>query len=56
MGLIEANKLTRNVPVVMMSAARRSADVQGSCMADDFVAKPFDLNDFFNRVRAQILR
>ncbi|AZI26791.1 response regulator [Pedobacter sp. G11] len=54
--LLKTNKFTRHLPVVMMSAARSSADVQSACMADDFVAKPFDVNDLLIKVNAQILR
>jgi len=52
--LLKKNKLTRFVPVVMMSAATGSAEVEKSCNADDFVTKPFDINDLVKRVSAQI--
>lgn len=44
------DKLTRNIPVIMISA---SHDVRESAMiagANDFLAKPFDMNDLLKKV------
>lgn len=40
-----------HVPVLMMSANTGLADLNGYYRADDFIAKPFDIQDFVKRVR-----
>jgi DNA-binding response OmpR family regulator len=52
--LLKDNVFTRNTPVVMMSAAAGSAEVRASCSAQDFVTKPFDINDLVKRVDLQV--
>jgi DNA-binding response OmpR family regulator len=41
----------KNIPVIMVSASR---DIERSAMAagaDDFLAKPFEMNDLLNKIR-----
>lgn len=47
---IKENPSTRNIPVIMISASKdvkRSAKASG---ADEFVAKPFDMNELLGKV------
>lgn len=42
---------TRNIPVIMISASR---DIKSSAMAagaDDFVAKPFEINELLDKIK-----
>jgi DNA-binding response OmpR family regulator len=42
---------TKNIPVIMISASR---DIKQSAMdagADDFLAKPFEMNDLLNKIK-----
>lgn len=51
---IKANKDTANMPIVMMSANFSDADLRRSTCAEDYIHKPFDVNDFIKRLAAQI--
>lgn len=51
---IKNNLATCSIPVVIMSANYSGDDVRQSCMAQDFIRKPFDIGDFVKRVDAQI--
>lgn len=48
--LLKMNLNTKNIPVLMMSAAAGINEVKHSCQAQDFVAKPFDIFELVNRV------
>lgn len=39
-----------NIPILMMSAHAKVADVSLTCAANDFLAKPFDLNNLLEKV------
>lgn len=41
---------TKNIPILMMSANYSATDVKTNCKAEDFIPKPFDIDDFVNRV------
>lgn len=51
---LKTNKETANMPIVMMSANFSDADMRSKCQAEDYIHKPFDINDFVNRLNAQI--
>lgn len=42
---------TRNIPVVLMSA---HADISRTEGADDFIAKPFDVDELLQRIKKQL--
>lgn len=44
---LKSNQRTHNIPVLMMSA---HANLQSGCKAEDFISKPFDINDFVKKV------
>jgi DNA-binding response OmpR family regulator len=51
---VKADPLSSHVRIIMMSA---HSDAGKSCLeagADDFVAKPFDMNYFISKVKAQL--
>jgi len=47
---LKRNIKTYNIPVMMMSANNHLNTVKAKCDAEDFINKPFDLNDFASRV------
>ena len=47
---LKTNIKTYSIPVLMMSAHNHLNAVKAKCAAEDFINKPFDLNDFANRV------
>lgn len=47
---LKANPELSDIPVIMMSAHMNWVDAGQQCNAEDFIEKPFDINDFLNRV------
>lgn len=46
---------TRDIPVILVSASHGVGSLyEKNCRADDFVAKPFDLNDLVETVRRHL--
>ena len=48
---LKQTAITKNIPVIMISASR---DIKESAMAagaDDFIAKPFEMNDLLNKIK-----
>jgi len=45
---------TRHIPVVLMSANINNKLAARDSEANDFISKPFDIDDFTNRVQQQI--
>ncbi|NJY62082.1 response regulator [Salinimicrobium sp. CDJ15-81-2] len=48
---LKNNSSTSNIPVVLMSA---HADISRMEGADDFIAKPFDVDELLNRIEKQL--
>jgi two-component system, OmpR family, phosphate regulon response regulator PhoB len=48
---IKSNPRTQNIPVVLVSATRDLEKVAFDCKADDFLPKPFDLDDLLTLVK-----
>ena len=58
-GIEICNKLksglqTRDIPVIMFSAHTNRKDVMKFCKADDFLQKPFDVNELVRKINLQI--
>lgn len=58
-GIEICNKLksavqTRDISVIMFSAHTNRKDVMKFCKADDFLQKPFDVNELVRRINLQI--
>lgn len=51
---LKQNSKTYNIPVMMMSANNHINAVKAKCRAEDFINKPFDLNDFASRVERYV--
>jgi len=51
---LKADEATANLPIVMMSANFSDAREYTRCKAQDYIHKPFDIDDFMARVDAQI--
>ena len=47
---VKSNPKTRNLPVMLMSAYPRVLMSLGDYGSDDFMPKPFDLDDLVNRI------
>jgi len=48
---VKSNGSLKHVPVLMMSANKAMTDMNGYYRADDFIAKPFDINEFMRKIR-----
>ena len=47
---------TRNIPIIMFSAHPSAAASIAEYGADDFIAKPFDVNDLIDKVNVQLAK
>jgi DNA-binding response OmpR family regulator len=54
--MMKTNPLTAHVPVIMVSAYPRVLESLGSYGSDAFIAKPFNLSDILNTVKACFLK
>ncbi len=48
--LIKTHQSTRNLPVIIVSAAIKSNEELEKCGADDFIAKPFELKHLLQKI------
>lgn len=53
---LKENSATANVPVMIMSAHAKNAEVIKSCNADIFVSKPFDIDDVIEKIENLITK
>lgn len=51
---LKENPKTKDIPVIMFSAHTNFTDIQKFCSADDFIAKPFDVNELVHKIQFQI--
>ncbi|WP_158799686.1 response regulator transcription factor [Pedobacter sp. L105] len=51
---IRAMKEIKNVPIIVMSAHARPESINMQQCANDFISKPFDLNDILQKIDKQI--
>ena len=47
---LKNNPKTKHIPVILMSANTTIADIKNKCLADDFIAKPFDIEHFIKKL------
>jgi len=45
---------TRHIPVIIMSANATAEESSKEAYADDFISKPFDLNELLKRIERQL--
>lgn len=51
---LKANEVTRHIPVIMFSAHPGAAATIADYGADDFISKPFDVNNLLKKVNAHL--
>jgi DNA-binding response OmpR family regulator len=47
---LKRHKLTKHIPIIMISANKDTKKFAKEAGADDFMAKPFDMNDLLHKV------
>ena len=52
---IRGNDVTSHIPIVMMSAGGDIGEMGNKCIAEDFIAKPFDIYNLYERVNQLIV-
>jgi CheY-like chemotaxis protein len=52
---LKRNKATSKIPVVLISASREIENSAKQAGADDFLAKPFELNDLLKKIERVML-
>ncbi len=50
---IKANEKTKNIPIIMFSANKSMRDVFKECNADDFIGKPFNMDELYDKIKHQ---
>lgn len=53
---LKANEKTKHIPVIMFSAHPGAAATIADYGADDFIAKPFDVNHLLKKINDQLRR
>jgi DNA-binding response OmpR family regulator len=51
---LKKNERTRNIPIIVMSAHAGALAVLEEACADDFISKPFDLDNFLKHVKMHL--
>lgn len=51
---IRTTKHIQNIPIIVMSAHAQQDAIFEQCTANDFISKPFDLNDILLKIQRQI--
>ena len=51
---LKENPETKKIPVIMFSAHSNKNEILQYCNADDFIAKPFDINDLVGKINGLI--
>lgn len=51
---LKENRRTQHIPIIIMSANTRYSDAKKKCETEDFINKPFDIEDFIARVNEQL--
>lgn len=51
---IKADEATTGVPVIIISAHAKAENVINACEADEFIAKPFDIDDVLVKIEKLI--
>jgi len=51
---IRTTQMIKNIPIIVMSANAQAGNVFRQCSADDFISKPFDINDILSKINKQI--
>ena len=52
---LKDNRYTRHIPILMMSANNAYAAAKKMCETEDFINKPFDIDEFIEKVEDHLL-
>lgn len=53
---LKDNPKTKDIPVIMFSAHTKREDIIRECNADDFIAKPFEVNELVAKITYSLKR
>jgi two-component system phosphate regulon response regulator PhoB len=53
---LKSDMFTRHIPVIVMSANPRSKQMSSQVCADDYISKPFDLDDVVKRINNLLVK
>ena len=53
--VLKGHPLTKDIPVVIFSAHSNLQDVLKVCNADDFISKPFDINELVEKINEHLV-
>lgn len=51
---LKADPITENIPIIIMSAHADISDMKEKCKPEEFIAKPFDIQNFIDKVEKHI--
>ena len=51
---LKSQKVTKHIPIVLMSAHVQSRAILAECQADDLITKPFDLDTFLTTIQKYV--
>ena len=51
---LKSNQATKHIPVIIMSAHSNESEIRRDTTADDFISKPFDLNNLVAAIENQL--
>ena len=51
---IKSQESLKDIPVILVSANHDIEKIMTDCGADDFIKKPFDIDDFYGKVHAYL--
>ncbi len=52
---LKTSQLTNHIPVIMVSASHQVTNFNGADGPNDFISKPFDINDLLTTVQRQLV-
>lgn len=53
---LKSSDQTRSIPIIMFSASKDTARIAAESGADDFITKPFDIEDLLTKIERHIAR
>jgi len=51
---LQASDTTKHIPIVLMSAAFSQKELEGKPCGQEFISKPFNVNEFIGKIQKQI--
>lgn len=53
---LKSNNNTKHIPVILFSANHNIEKSLPECLADNFISKPFDINDLVEGINSQLMK